>query len=108
MKRLIKKPMDCVINALQVLGLVDEKHADLMRILVGDTGPNLKKISAALFLCFLQNIRFLKITHQQLEASFSRCGWAGMPSRQTLPRAGATRSSASFLPTNRAASVTTG
>ncbi|NDE17555.1 GNAT family N-acetyltransferase [bacterium] len=38
LKRLVRKPMDCVVNALQVLGLVDEKQADLMRILITPAG----------------------------------------------------------------------
>lgn len=37
-KRYIKKPKDCVINVLEVLGIIDHIHADLMRIVVGDIG----------------------------------------------------------------------
>lgn len=45
-KRRILKPKDCVINALQVLGLVEERTAELMRIMVGDTGINATQIEA--------------------------------------------------------------
>jgi hypothetical protein len=37
-KRWVKKPNDCVINALEVLNLLDSTCADLMRIVVGDVG----------------------------------------------------------------------
>lgn len=37
-KRLVAKPNDCVINALQLLNILDEKAAHLMRIAVGDIG----------------------------------------------------------------------
>jgi hypothetical protein len=37
-KRKIPKPMDCVINALQLMGALSEKCAELMRIVAGDSG----------------------------------------------------------------------
>lgn len=37
-KRLIKKPMDCVINALEIIGVIDNTHADIIRICMGDVG----------------------------------------------------------------------
>lgn len=43
-KRRILKPRDCVINALQILGLVEDRTADIMRIMVGDTGINATQI----------------------------------------------------------------
>ena len=37
--RLMKKPMDCVINALQVAGVLDNMNANILRIsFTGDTG----------------------------------------------------------------------
>lgn len=36
--RMIQKPKDCVINAFQILGLVDSRSAEIMRIAVGETG----------------------------------------------------------------------
>lgn len=32
------RPRDCTINAMEMLNLIDQKNADLMRIMVGDTG----------------------------------------------------------------------
>lgn len=37
-RRWVKKPRDCVINALEVIGVLDQTNADLMRIAVGDMG----------------------------------------------------------------------
>ena len=37
-RRWVKKPMDCVINALELIGALDDRNADLMRIAAGDTG----------------------------------------------------------------------
>ena len=44
--RRVIKPKDCVINALQLIGLVDAHHSELMRILVGETGVSLNQIEA--------------------------------------------------------------
>jgi hypothetical protein len=37
-KRWVVKPMDCVINALELIGALDGSNADLMRIAAGDNG----------------------------------------------------------------------
>jgi hypothetical protein len=37
-RRWVKKPMDCVINALELIGALDGRNADLMRIAAGDSG----------------------------------------------------------------------
>ena len=37
-RRQIPKPMDCVINALQLMGALSSKCAELMRIVAGDGG----------------------------------------------------------------------
>lgn len=37
-KRRVIKPKDCVINALQILGVVNDRIGDIMRIMVGDRG----------------------------------------------------------------------
>jgi hypothetical protein len=42
--RRVINPKDCVINALQILGIVDAYHADLMRIMVGEQGVMLEQI----------------------------------------------------------------
>jgi hypothetical protein len=43
-KRLIKKPMDCVINALEIIGVIDNTHADIIRICMGDIGLSISQI----------------------------------------------------------------
>lgn len=43
-RRLVKKPRDCVINALELLGVLQATPADLMRISVGDTGLSADQI----------------------------------------------------------------
>jgi hypothetical protein len=43
-RRLVKKPRDCVINALELLGVLNSVPADLMRIVVGDTGVGAPQI----------------------------------------------------------------
>lgn len=37
-RRWVKKPNDCAINALQIIGEIDEIEAELLRIAVGDMG----------------------------------------------------------------------
>lgn len=44
--RQVINPKDCVINAMQLLNIIDAKHADLMRILIGDKGINEQQIEA--------------------------------------------------------------
>jgi len=43
-RRWVKKPSDCVINALELLGVLQATPADLMRIAVGDSGLSAPKI----------------------------------------------------------------
>ena len=43
-KRYVKKPYDCVINALEIIGILNGTNADLMRIAVGDTGLDIYQI----------------------------------------------------------------
>jgi alpha-tubulin suppressor-like RCC1 family protein len=45
-RRWVKKPMDCVINALEIIGVLDQTNADLMRIAVGDYGFSIGQIQA--------------------------------------------------------------
>jgi hypothetical protein len=42
--RWVKKPMDCVINALEIIGILEKNSADLMRIAVGDVGLQIFQI----------------------------------------------------------------
>jgi len=43
-RRWVKKPQDCVLNALEILGVLQATPADLMRIAVGDHGLNATQI----------------------------------------------------------------
>lgn len=43
-RRWVKKPRDCVINAMELLSILDAQNADLCRIMVGDTGLKVKQI----------------------------------------------------------------
>lgn len=43
-RRWIKKPRDCVINAMELLGILSDQNADIARIMVGDKGLNIKQI----------------------------------------------------------------
>jgi hypothetical protein len=45
-RRQIPKPMDCVINALQLMGALSSKCAELMRIVAGDGGFQKEQIEA--------------------------------------------------------------
>jgi len=63
-KRFIKKPMDCVINVLNLLNIIDRKTADILRITVGDTGLKQNQIEE-LFTYFYPNAswRFYSYTN---------------------------------------------
>jgi len=43
-KREIKTSMDCVTNALQILGVIDEKSADIIRIITTEQGLDEQQI----------------------------------------------------------------
>ena len=54
-KRWVKKPMDCVINALELMGALDGRNADLMRIAVGDKGLQKDQIESMFSYLFPTN-----------------------------------------------------
>jgi hypothetical protein len=43
-RRWVKKPRDCVINAMELLNILDDENADICRIMVGDTGLKVGQI----------------------------------------------------------------
>ena len=43
-RRWVKKPRDCVINAMELLNILNAQNADLCRIMVGDTGLQVGQI----------------------------------------------------------------
>jgi hypothetical protein len=54
-KRLVDKPMDCVINAMQLIGMFDFKTAELLRIKVGTVGFQKSEIEK-IFTLYLPHI----------------------------------------------------
>lgn len=57
-QRYIRKPMDCVINAMQAVGIVDSRSADIMRIFVGDRGIQESEIMSMFEYIFKRRFRF--------------------------------------------------
>lgn len=63
-KREVKKPRDCVINALEIIGILNDVNADLMRIAVGDTGLGTNQIES--IFCYVErrfHWRFIRYTN---------------------------------------------
>jgi hypothetical protein len=72
-KRLIKKDNDCVINALQLLNILDARSADIARIFVGDIGVNGKKIEQVFNLVQKSHIWAFKMATKSLREFSSFC-----------------------------------
>ncbi len=88
-RRWIKKPKDCVINALELIGILDSQNADIARVLVGDVGvqiPQLEEIFSVVNPKFnwnfykFTNIETLKqFTSQELKRGHTiLCGYEGL------------------------------
>jgi len=43
-RRWVQKPRDCVINAMELIGILDQQSADIARIFIGDTGAKIPQI----------------------------------------------------------------
>jgi hypothetical protein len=43
-QRTVVKPRDCVVNAMEIIGIADSRSADIMRIMVGDVGVQAEQI----------------------------------------------------------------
>ncbi len=43
-RRWVKKPRDCVINALELLNILDQQSADIARIMAGNEGLTIEQI----------------------------------------------------------------
>ena len=70
-RRWVKKPNDCVINALEVIGALDQLNADLMRIVVGDIGINIDQIHDLFKLLLSEyNWRFIRYTNMDSIVEF--------------------------------------
>jgi len=76
-RRLVKKPEDCVINALEILAILPGTCADIARILVGDYGVSIDKITAIFkYMTDLQGMRlqwrFTRYTNFDTLVSFCK------------------------------------
>ncbi len=87
-RRWVKKPRDCVINAMELLGILDEQNADIARILIGDVGAQIKQIEDIFTIVEpAHNWNFFKFTNIQTLAQFTThelkpqhaifCGYTG-------------------------------
>ena len=87
-RRWVKKPRDCVINAMELLGILDQQNADIARILIGDTGAHIKQIEDIFTIAEpAHNWNFYKFTNIQTLAHFTAhelkpshaifCGYTG-------------------------------
>lgn len=85
--RSIVKPQDCVINAIELLGVLDPRSADIARIMVGDTGVSKDQIEqifnyviphANFIFDRLQNMRELMDFTKSMKSSHAiLCGYTG-------------------------------
>jgi len=57
-QRTVIKPRDCVINAMEIIGIVDGRSADIMRIMVGDTGIITSNIEGIFEFAFRRTFTF--------------------------------------------------
>jgi len=71
-KRFIKKPMDCVINVLNLLNIIDRKTADILRITVGYTGLEQNQIEE-LFAYFYPNGRWRFYSYTNIDTLVHYC-----------------------------------
>ena len=72
-RRFVKKPMDCVINALEILRVLDQNAADLMRIVVGDQGLTIENIQHIFKYMYPQyRFRFFKYTNLHTLSDFCK------------------------------------
>ena len=87
-RRWVKKPRDCVINAMELLGILDQQNADIARILIGDTGAQIKQIEDIFTIVEpAHNWNFYKFSNVQTLAQFTTnelkpqnaifCGYTG-------------------------------
>lgn len=71
-RRWVKKPKDCVINALELIGILNNQIADLCRIMVGDKGLEIGQIED-IFTLLEPNYkwRFFRFTKLKTLADFT-------------------------------------
>ncbi len=71
-RRWIKKPRDCVINAMELLGILTDKNADIARIMVGDQGITIEQIEQIFSLIEPKfNWRFFRFTKLETLSHFT-------------------------------------
>lgn len=87
-RRWIKKPRDCVINVMELLGIFNQQIANLCRIMVGDSGLTGNQIEDIFSLVELNfKWRFFRFTKLETLAQFTNqelqqghaifCGYMG-------------------------------
>jgi hypothetical protein len=57
-QRTVVRPRDCVINAMEIIGIIDGRSADIMRIMVGDLGIPTEKIENIFEFSFRRSFTF--------------------------------------------------
>lgn len=95
-QRFIKKPMDCVVNAMQVIGIVDSRSADIMRIFVGEKGIQENQIIAMFEYVYRRPFRFRKFDASEYQILFD-----GLNDDQIFPRSSAIFAGVVYLNGNR-------
>ena len=87
-RRWVKKPRDCVINAMELLGILNDQSADIARIMVGDQGLKVGQIEDIFSLVEPKfHWRFFRFTKLETLAQFTNqelkpahaifCGYVG-------------------------------
>ncbi len=94
-RRWIKKPRDCVINAMELLNILNQQNADIARIMVGDKGLTIDQIEQ-IFSLIEPNYtwRFYRFTKLETLAEFTNnklnpsnaifCGYLGEQGRHVF------------------------
>lgn len=87
-RRWVKKPKDCVINGMELLGILNDQNADIARIMVGDQGLTVEQIEQIFsliepnfnwrFFRFSKLETLAQFTNQELKPSHAIfCGYLG-------------------------------
>jgi len=71
-KRDVKKPRDCVINALELIGILQSSYADIMRIAVGDYGLDTSQIEQ-IFYYVQSNFRWKFVRYTNIDTLVQFC-----------------------------------
>jgi hypothetical protein len=71
-KRWVKKPRDCVLNTMELLGILDSHTADIARIIIGDIGVEIRHIEQICELVYPEyKCNFYKFTNLKTLTDFT-------------------------------------